>query len=681
MREIASNGLAGFPGRAVEPLERVEREPVGVVEREGRPPRGDRLARAVERLLVQRGDPLEQDPALPGIVGQLGPARHHLDQLWLAPLRLEQAVEPGQRLRVVLARLEQPAESRDRGRPVFPVPLVDVGDAAQGAGDAIEVVLLRDAALEGGDQLVPRAQPPGQRHQHLEHLVVARVLQPGARQCIEREAEVAAPALVQVGDLAQHRDPPGRLFRVFQLRAEDDDQLPPPVLGPVDRLQDAGDALLVLLLDHEALEGAQRGRLGLHLQHLLVLIDRALDVGQPALEQVGQTEAERHGQLRVRRPLDAPDQELGPLEPLLLRLEQPLQLALGRRVVRIDVERRPVAVHRAGQVAQPVLVDPGHAAVEVEAPARVGRGPHRLLVDLDERVPALRPGQHRLEAGEGLVVARAGLEDPPVGGVRALDLAEPPLGQLGQGQRDVAHDRSLTRHVVEQLLVQVGQAGPAVEHAGQPDQLGAEARIVRVLAQETPVPAERAIHVLELVLVQPGDVALELHALFRRAGGLELDLVDADQTRPVLTRDVDRLEHVGRRGARAGVVEIALERLARTGVARVAAERGAVVLHRPLRVVEVGLAQLTEAEAKPDRLLDREGEAEPALGQVGQVVPPLGLLVEELERLGRAARVRDELEDLLPGHDRVDRTGQLVLGCGATDLRRTRPARSSGRPR
>ena len=153
------------------------------------------------------------------------------------------------------------------------------------------------------------------------------------------------------------------------------------------------------------------------------------------------------------------------------------------------------------------------------------------------------------------------------------------LGRLGPFVGDVA-------------FVDVGQAHPVVEHAGEARQLIARLPIARLLAEDLGVPGERALEILELLLVEARD-ALDQHE--PRAvivGRLETDLIDAHQRRPVVARHVDRLEHLGGGDALAVVVEVLLERADGAGVRRIAAERGAIVLDRAIGVGEILVVQL-----------------------------------------------------------------------------------------
>ena len=72
-------------------------------------------------------------------------------------------------------------------------------------------------------------------------------------------------------------------------------------------------------------------------------------------------------------------------------------------------------------------------------------------------------------------------------------------------------------------------------------------------------------------------------------------------------------------------------------MARVAAERGGVVVDRGLDVVQLLLVDLAELDAQRDRLVDRGREAEPALVEIDDVGPPALLAVQRLERVDRIA--------------------------------------------
>src|SRR5262249_14693680 len=154
----------------------------------------------------------------------------------------------------------------------------------------------------------------------------------------------------------------------------------------------------------------------------------------------------------------------------------------------------------------------GDLVEELLAPLGIERRLERLLVGLDEREPALPADEHRIELGERVLVVGDRAEDAPVRRARLLDVAEAPIVDVAERARDLQGRRPVAGLVVEELLVDEGEAVPALEDGGQPDELIADGAVVGVLAEHLAVPAERALQVLELLLVQTGDAARELQA-------------------------------------------------------------------------------------------------------------------------------------------------------------------------
>src|SRR5690606_35204016 len=100
--------------------------------------------------------------------------------------------------------------------------------------DEVEVVLVLDSLVEGIDELLPGAAARGQRPQLLVDLIARDVLVPGARERLEGEPRIAAAALVELGDLAEHGHALRGILDVSELGVEDDDQLLPPVALAID---------------------------------------------------------------------------------------------------------------------------------------------------------------------------------------------------------------------------------------------------------------------------------------------------------------------------------------------------------------------------------------------------------------------------------------------------------------
>ena len=207
-RQIAPRALG-----EVEPLERVERRLVGVVEREHVPPGRDRLLRLAERLLVQLGGAIGELLLLVEIVRQPGPLLEDLHQLLVAALVGQQALERLVGVDGVVAHADDLAPALDGRGAIAELLLLDLGDARMHPRLQIVVVRVGDRLLQHLDEPLPHAEHVRQAPQLVEQLGLAlggvglaRLFRPGARQRGEGQPHVAAALLVQAGDLAQELD-------------------------------------------------------------------------------------------------------------------------------------------------------------------------------------------------------------------------------------------------------------------------------------------------------------------------------------------------------------------------------------------------------------------------------------------------------------------------------------------
>ena len=664
--------LAGVAAGAVQPLQRGQRRHVVGRGRQHLAVRDDRLRRALEHVIVERGDAVEQRQPHRRVVGQLGPARHHHHQLVGARLDRQQAIERRQRVGVVGRDLEHLPPRRDRRAVIAALGLVDLGQPGQREVLGRRVHRRRGAGGQRLAQRVPRPHPRAQRGELIEDVVAGRLDPPGPGQRRERHAEVAAAALVDRRDLHQRRDLIARVGLERQLGVEHHHQLLPPVAVPVDRLEHAERALAARLADRQPLERRQRALRRLGGQDLLVLIERAVEVAGVLLEHLGQRQPAGDLVGLAGRALDPIAEQVGEVVPALEAAVQPLErvgralvVEPGRQAVG-QIDHRAPRVDRARQIDQALLEHRRLARVQIAAQGVVAADRDHVVVDPDQRRPLLVPPEQRLgprQQRQPIVVDRRGRRQrAPVGRAARPGGVEAAVVDRRGGDRQLAQVRRVAGVVVEDALVGGGQAGPVAAHRRQPVQLVADVRIARVLGQLPRVPAERAVEILELLLVEPRDAADQIDPRVGLALAVELHLVQPGQRGPVVARDVDRLEHLGGGGPPVGVAEQPLERGDRAGVAGVAAQRRGVALDRGGDVAQLLLVQAAQLDPQRDRLVERLDEAEPALVQIDQVAPAPLLAVHRVERRHRLGVAGVGLEHLLPRRDRVVGAAQRAGG-------------------
>ena len=192
------------------------------------------------------------------------------------------------------------------------------------------------------------------------------------------------------------------------------------------------------------------------------------------------------------------------------------------------------------------------------------------------------------------------------------------------------------------------------------------------LLEDLAVPAQRAVVVLELLLVEARDALGPGHALRRVLDLQQADLADADQRGPVAAAGVDRLEQLGGRALHGDVVEHALEHGDGARVVRVGAQHGAQLVERALLVVLAVVRDLRQAEADRHHLALGQPALDDLREEAREIAPALGLGVQAIERLHRVAIVRRQLEHALVGGDGLVDAAERLLGQRA-DLRAQAP--------
>src|SRR5581483_5492325 len=234
--------------RGVQPFERVERALLLGVGLENFAVRADGRARIDRQLLLDAPDAEEQLLAILGTRRPLGLAVQDVDQLGPRLGRLVEARERRRRrTRGLLVRrieIEQPPPRRAPLLDVAQIVLVQLGDFFQQLAAQLDVFRL------GRDQrLLPRrrqvAEPPEHHRQPLDVLAHLRVRRIDAQRLAprgERQLPRAQLLLLQLGEALQQRRrlAPGRRLA---LRAEHQRQLGPRLVGDVERLERARDAL------------------------------------------------------------------------------------------------------------------------------------------------------------------------------------------------------------------------------------------------------------------------------------------------------------------------------------------------------------------------------------------------------------------------------------------------------
>ena len=167
--------------------------------------------------------------------------------------------------------------------------------------------------------------------------------------------------------------------------------------------------------------------------------------------------------------------------------------------------------------------------------------------------------------------------------------------------------------------------------------------------------------VAERVLVEARDAVQQLDLLERIGRAADLNLVHADELRPVAGRLVDRLEDRGRAERVLVAVLQPLEGAQGRLVVRLALEDLAIELDRARHVVEVLLVELGDPVLEADRLVRVAGHLALARQHREELRPVLRLLVEDVETRQRLQVVRIELEDLGVRVDRARHVAELAL--------------------
>ena len=500
------------------------------------------------------------------------------------------------------------------------------------------------------------------RRQRLHRLHVG---QPGPAAAVERQVE-AAEALVDLGHLAEDAHPLGPVVGRFELRVERADQLVEIAAAPVDRLEDHRHAGALVGVVGHPLEGADRrrrvargGRAG---EDLGVAIDGAGGVADPVGQDLRQ--AQRGGVLvgAQRLAVEAGVQVIGQVRPAAGLRQQSFQLGGRLAIGRIDLQRLAQRPDGAVRVIELLFVQLGAAAQERDARRGVRR-PAGLLVD---ELAQLRPGPPALERRfvelRRRAIVGARVEEAPVVLLRLGALSQAQIEDLGGPAHDVEHRRLFVQLAVEVAGEQARRVLPAIELVGQAQERLGGLPLRRRLLEDLPVPAKRAVEVLQLLFVEPRDPLGPAEPFGRILDLQQANLANLDERLPVAAPRVDRLEQRGRRPLHAHVVEHPLEHGDGARVIGRARENELQVLQRRLAIAAPIVLDLRQAEAEVDQLLLRPPPPlQEVAEQANQIAPALGLRVEAIERRGGRAIGGRDLDDPLVGGDRVVEPFELGL--------------------
>jgi hypothetical protein len=154
------------------------------------------------------------------------------------------------------------------------------------------------------------------------------------------------------------------------------------------------------------------------------------------------------------------------------------------------------------------------------------------LQDAGRGQPVLAVVEPALQRRAGAVVARLCRQDLLVALDRAGRVPEVLLADLAQPVLELDPRRGALRIVrVDQVQLahqDLGQLGPALVALEDPIEGAQGAQIVAVLLEDLGVRADRLVVVADHVLVQLSDLELDVAALARIAGQVQLAAVDAE---------------------------------------------------------------------------------------------------------------------------------------------------------
>ena len=223
---------------------------------------------------------------------------------------------------------------------------------------------------------------------------------------------------------------------------------------------------------------------------------------------------------------------IGQLVPLTLGGQQALQLRGGAAVRGIDVHRLAQRPDRAVVAVQLLFVELRAPAQQRQLRRRFDGAPGLFVDQLAQLLPGAPALQRALEKLRDVAIVGARVEQTPVMLLRLGPLSQTEVEDL-RGPADDVEDRGVLAQLALQVTrEQAGQVLPAIQLVGQANQLLQAETLGRRLLEHLAVPAQRAVVVLQLLLVEAGDALGPRQPL---GGLLDLDqanLADLDQRRP-----------------------------------------------------------------------------------------------------------------------------------------------------
>ena len=210
---------------------------------------------------------------------------------------------------------------------------------------------------------------------------------------------------------------------------------------------------------------------------------------------------------------------------------------------------------------------------------------------------------------------------------------------LRRAAHDVQHRRLLAQLALQVARQQARQVLPAIQLVGQPHQLLQAEALGRRLLEHLAVPAQRAVVVFQLLLVEARDPLGPREPLRRLLDLQQANLADLDQRGPVGAARVHRLQQLGGLPPHRDVVEHPLQHRDRARVIGIAGQHQPQVFERRSRDRSADRARSAPCGTggRPDRAPAATPPLQQILQQPRQIAPALGLRVQTIERLRRLA--------------------------------------------
>ena len=274
--------------------------------------------------------------------------------------------------------------------------------------------------------------------------------------------------------------------------------------------------------------------------------------------------------------------------------------------------------------------------------------------------PAFQGG---LEQLRDLAIVGARVEQPAIKLLRLGPLSQPVVEDLRRAAHDVDHRRLLAQLALQVVRQQARQVLPAIQLVGQPNELFQAEALGRRFLEHLAVPAQGAVVVLQLLLVEARDPLGPRQALRGLLDLQQANLADLDQRGPVGAARVHRLQQLGGLPPHRGVVEHPFQHRDRARVIGIAGQHQAQVFERGLAIVLPIVLDLRHAELDADQIaLRQDAPLQQVLQQPRQIAPALGLGVQTIERLRRVAVADRDLQHALVRRDRLLQAAQGILG-------------------